>query len=175
MSIALDIMRTYRAPSEVQMRQMRAGENSEGRALAVLKQQLLVCGKKSCFLLFVATLPNMSRQAFLDPSIPFQSRMAGAFFAWLLMMPLVFYVVSILLKLVLKVLRVDAPGHHVRMGRFWALLASAPLWLLSGLAAGFTGESPGAMVSGLAAFGAFLVFAIFGLVAAVRTGQETAL
>lgn len=166
MSIALDIVRTYRQPKEVLLRQMQAGENSEGRALAILMG--------ACFLLFVATLPNLSRQAFLDPTIPFQGRMAGAFFAWLLMMPLVFYVVSIMLKLLLKVLRVDAPGHHVRMGIFWALLASTPLWLLSGLAAGFTGESSGTMISGLAAIGAFVVFTIFGLVAAVRTGQETA-
>lgn len=166
MSIALDIVRTYRAPKEVQMRQMRAGDNSEGRALAVLMG--------ACFLLFVATLPNMSRQAFLDPSITFQERMAGAFFAWLLMMPLAFYCFSLLVKLVLMVLRVEAPAHHVRMAIFWALLASSPLWLLSGLAAGFTGETPGTMISGLAAIGAFAVFTIFGLVAAVRTGQETA-
>ena len=66
-------------------------------------------------------------------------------------------------------------AYGARLALFWALLASAPLWLLSGLAAGFTGESPGTKVSGLAAIGAFLVFTIFGLVAAVRTGQETAL
>ncbi len=166
MSIALDIVRTYRAPREVQLRQMRAGENSEGRALAVLMG--------ACFLLFVATLPNLSRQAYFDPSVPFQGRMAGAFFAWLLMMPLVFYGLSILLFLVMKLLRITVPSHYVRMSMFWALLASSPLWLLSGLAAGFTGESAGTALSGLAAIGAFCVFTIFGLVAAVRTGQETA-
>jgi hypothetical protein len=166
MSIALDIVRTYRAPKEVQLRQMRAGENGEGRALAVLMG--------ACFLLFVATLPNLSRQAFLDPSIPFQGRMAGAFFAWLLMMPLVFYALSIVVKLVLKLIGKDAPGHHVRMALFWALLASSPLWLLSGLAAGFAGETPGTTLSGVLAIGAFLIFTIFGLVVAVRTGQETA-
>lgn len=166
MSIALEIVRTYCAPKEVQMRQMQAGEKSEGRALAVLMG--------ACFLLFIATLPNLSRQAFLDPSVPFQGRMAGAFFAWLLMMPLVFYALSIVVKLVLKVVRKDAPGHHVRMAMFWALLASSPLWLLSGLAAGFTGESAGTTLSGVAAISAFLVFTIFGLVAAVRTGQEPA-
>ncbi len=166
MSIALDIVRTYRAPREVQMRQMRAGENSEGRALAILMG--------ACFLLFIATLPNLSRQAFLDPSIPFQGRMAGSFFAWVLMMPLVLYGVSILVKLVMMVLKIEAPGHHVRMGLFWALLASSPLWLLAGLAAGFTGESSGTALSGLAAIGAFLVFTVFGLVAAVRSGQDKA-
>jgi len=164
MSIAKDIVRTYRAPSEVQARQMRAGEHSEGRALAVLMG--------ACFLIFVAALPFLSREAFLDPSITFQERMAGAFFAWLLMMPLVFYVVSLIVVAVLKVLRIAAPAHHVRMGIFWALLASTPLWLFSGLAAGFTGESPGAAIAAVAAIGAFVVFAIFGLVAAVRTGQE---
>ena len=164
MSIALDIVRTYRAPQDVLKRQMRAGENSEGRALAVLMG--------ACFLLFVAALPFLSRQAYLDPTKTFQDLMAGAFFAWLLMMPLVFYVLSLIVILVLKVLRVTAPAHHVRMGIFWALLASSPLWLFSGLAAGFTGDSSGAALAAVAAVGSFLVFAAFGLVAAIRTGQE---
>ncbi|MGR3513816.1 MAG: YIP1 family protein [Paracoccaceae bacterium] len=165
MSIALDIVRTYRAPREVQARQMRAGESSEGRALAVLMG--------ACFLLFVAALPFLSRQAHLDPEKTFQDLMAGAFFAWLLMMPLVFYVFSLLVVLVMKLLKIKAPAHHVRMAIFWALLASAPMWLFSGLAAGFTGESPGAAIAAVAAVGSFCIFAIFGLVAAVRTGQET--
>ena len=166
MSIALDIVRTYIRPREVQLRQMRAGEGSEGRALATLMG--------ACFLLFVATLPNMSRLAYLDPSVPFEGRMAGAFFAWLLMMPLVMYAVSIVLVLILKAFGNRTSGHHVRMIVFWALLASAPLWLLAGLAAGFTGESAGTALAGLAAIGAFIIFAIFGLVAARRTSQETA-
>lgn len=165
MSIAMDIVRTYRAPREVQQRQMRAGESSEGRALAVLMG--------ACFLIFVAALPYLSREAYLDPSISFQERMAGAFFAWLLMMPLVFYGVSLLVVLGLKLLRLAAPAHHVRMALFWALLASSPLWLFSGLAAGFTGESAGAAIASVAAIAAFCIFTIFGLVAAVRTGQET--
>ncbi len=166
MSIALDILRTYRSPRQVQLRQMQAGANSEGRALAVLMG--------ACFLMFVATLPNLSRLAFLDPSVPFEGRMAGAFFAWLMMMPLVLYGVSLVVKLVLAVFGVRAAGHDVRMGIFWALLASSPLWLLSGLAAGFTGESPGTALSGLAAIGAFLIFALFGLAAAARARQESA-
>lgn len=165
MSIVLDIARTYTRPKEVQSRQMQAGARSEGRALAILMG--------ACFLLFVATLPNLSRQAFLDPTIPFQGRMAGAFFGWVLLMPLVLYVVSLVLILVLKAVRFTAPGHHVRMALFWALLASVPLWLLSGLAAGFTGESTGTLLSGLAAIGAFGIFTIFGLVAAQGTAQET--
>ncbi|MEM9427376.1 MAG: YIP1 family protein [Pseudomonadota bacterium] len=166
MSIALDIVRTYRAPKEVQMRQMRAGESSEGRALAVLMG--------ACFLLFVAALPNMSREAHLDPEKTFESLMVGAFFAWLLMMPLVFYVFSLVVVLVMKALKIRAPAHHVRMAIFWALLASSPVWLFSGLAAGFTGDTTGAAIVSVAAIGAFAVFTIFGLVAAVRTGQETA-
>jgi hypothetical protein len=58
------------------------------------------------------------------------------------------------------------------MAVFWALLASVPLWLLAGLAAGFTGESSGTFLSGVAAIGAFGVFTIFGLVAARGTAQE---
>ncbi|MEM7719901.1 MAG: YIP1 family protein [Pseudomonadota bacterium] len=166
MSIALDILHTYRTPTQVQMRQMRAGQNSEGRALAVLMG--------ACFLIFVAALPFLSRLAHYDPSIPFQDRMAGAFFAWLLMMPLVLYVLSLIIVLALKAFKISAPAHHVRMALFWALLASSPLWLFSGLAAGFTGESAGSAIAALAAIGAFVIFTLFGLVAAVRTGQGTA-
>ncbi|MEO0916124.1 MAG: YIP1 family protein [Pseudomonadota bacterium] len=165
MSIALDIVRTYRAPQEVHMRQMRAGESSEGRALAVLIG--------ACFLLFVAALPFLSRQAYFDPEKTFQDLMAAAFFAWLLMMPLVIYLFSLIVVLVMRALKFRAPAHHVRMAIFWALLASSPVWLFSGLAAGFTGESTGAAIAAVAAVGSFCAFTLFGLVAAVRAGQET--
>lgn len=165
MSIALDIVRTYRAPQDVHMRQMRAGGSSEGRALAILMG--------ACFLLFVAALPFLSREAHFDPEKTFQDLMAAAFFAWLLMMPLVVYLFSLIVALVMKALNIKAPAHHVRMAIFWALLASSPVWMFSGLAAGFTGESMGAAIAAVAAVGSFCVFTAFGLVAAVRTGQET--
>ncbi len=165
MSVVLDIVRTYRAPAEVQARRM-SGPPREDRALAVLMG--------ACFLIFIAQWPRLSREAFLDPSIPFDARMSGALFGWLMVMPLLFYVLSLVLKGIMALLRISVDGFRVRSALFWALLASAPLWLLTGLMSGFAGDGAGPMVAGILALGSFLTFAGFGLVAAVRSGQEAA-
>lgn len=153
MSVVLDIVRTYRAPREVQARRI-AGEPREDRALAILLA--------ACALIFVAQWPRLSREAFLDPSIGLDARMAGALFAWILIMPLVFYALSIVLTLFLRV-----PGHAVRMALFWALLASTPLWLLAGLLAGFA-PGPGFGLVSAAAVLAVVVFAAAGIMTARR-------
>lgn len=165
MSVVADILRTFRAPVAVQARRM-SGPPREDRALAVLLG--------GCFLIFIAQLPRLSREAYFDPTIPFDARMAGALFGWLMVMPLVFYGVSLVLKLALAALRLPATGYRLRSALFWALLASAPLWLLTGLTAGFVGDGAAAAIVGAGALGSFVVFAGAGLVAAVRTGQEAA-
>lgn len=141
-----------------------SGVPREDRALAVLMG--------ACALIFIAQWPRLAREAYLDPSIPFDGRMAGALFGWIMIMPLVFYGLALLVQGVLRVIGQAVPGFRVRMGLFWALLASAPLWLLTGLMAGFAGDGAGPAVFGSAALGGFLVFATFGLVAATRAGQE---
>ncbi len=151
MSVVRDIIRTYRAPREVQARRI-SGEPREDRALAILLA--------ACALIFVAQWPRLSREAFLDPTIGLDARMAGALFAWILIMPLVFYAVSILLTLILRM-----PGHAVRMALFWALLASTPLWLLAGLLAGFA-PGPGFGLVSAAALLAVVVFAGAGIMTA---------
>ncbi len=128
----------------------------------------------ACFLIFIAQWPRLSREAFLDPSIPFDARMSGALFGWLMVMPLVLYGLSLVLKFILAALRMPVEGFRLRSALFWALLASTPLWLLTGLMAGFAGDGAGPVVAGVLALGSFLTFAVFGLVAAVRTGQEAA-
>ncbi len=143
-----------------------SGPPREDRALAVLMG--------ACFLIFIAQWPRISREAFLDPSIPFDARMSGALFGWLMVMPLLFYALSLILKGVMTVLRKPVDGFRLRSGLFWALLASAPLWLLTGLMAGFAGEGAGPVIAGVLALGSFLVFTGFGLVAALRSGQEAA-
>ncbi len=162
MSVVLDIVRTYRAPGEVQARRM-SGPPREDRALAVLMG--------ACSLIFIAQWPRLSREAFLDPSIPFDARMSGALFGWLMVMPLLFYGLSLILKVVFSAFQMHVDGFRLRSALFWALLASSPLWLLTGLMAGFAGDGAGPVIAGLLALGSFLVFAGFGLVAAIRSGQ----
>ena len=154
MSVALDILRTFRAPRAVLRRRIAAGER-EDRALATLMG--------ACLLIFVAQWPRLSREAYLDPSIGFDARLAGALFGWIMVMPLVFYAISMIAQLILRALGVVGAGYAARMSLFWALLASTPLWLLTGLTAGFVGPGPGLTITGIAALGAFVIFWMAGL------------
>jgi uncharacterized membrane protein len=162
-SVVLDILRTWRAPRAVSARRME-GAPREDRALAILLG--------GCALVFIAQLPRLAREAWLDPTIPFDGRMAGALFGWLMLMPLVFYALAALIYLILRAAGAATTGYRARMALFWGLLASSPAWLLAGLMAGFAGESAGTTLFQALAVGGFLIFAGAGLVAAARTGQE---
>ena len=159
MSIVRDIVRTYRAPREVQARRM-SGAPREDRALAVLMG--------ACVIIFIAQWPRLSREAFLDPSIGFDARFAGALFGWIMVMPLVLYALALVVQLVLRLLGRTGAGYPARMSLFWALLASSPLWLLTGLTAGFVGPGVGLTITGIAALGAFVIFWLAG-VSAIMT------
>ena len=153
MSVALDILRTYRAPRQV-LRGRVSGPAREDRALAVLMG--------GCVLMFAAQWPRLSREAFLDDSIGLQALLAGALFGWVLIAPLFFYCLALLTIWSLKLAGSVATGFEIRMALFWALLASCPMWLLTGLMAGFIG--PGGVTTGVGvlAFAAFLVFWVAG-------------
>lgn len=128
----------------------------------------------ACSLIFVAQWPRFSREAFYEPAISVEARMAGGLFVWLLVLPLVFYVLSLLIHGALKLMGSDAGGFQVRMSMFWGLFASTPLWLVSGLVLGFAGPGPAANVVSTLALAVFALFSIFGLVAASRSRQEAA-
>ncbi len=154
MSIVLDILGTWRAPRQVQARRM-AGPPREDRALAIL---LAACG-----LIYVAQWPRLAREAHLDPSIALDARMAGALFAWLMLMPLALYALSLVLHLVLRASGVATTAFRVRQALFWALLASVPAWLLSGLIAGFEGGGAALTVVSTLAVAAVGFFTVAGL------------
>ncbi len=156
MSVVLDILRTYRAPREVQARRIEGGPR-EDRALAIL---LAACG-----VIFVAQWPRFAREAFLDSSVSLEARMAGGLFGWILVMPLVFYALSLVLTIVMRATGTPVPGHACRMALFWALLASTPLWLFAGLLGGFA-PGPGFGLVSLAALIAVVVFAGAGIMTA---------
>lgn len=164
MSVVLDIIRTFRAPQVIQARRM-AGEPREDRALVTLIA--------ACALIFVAQWPRYAREAHFDASIGLDARLAAGLFGWLMVMPLVFYAVSIVVTIALRITGQGMPGFSVRMALFWALLASTPLWLLAGLLGGFA-PGPGWTIVSSLAFAAFLVFAGAGLITA-RTLREGSL
>lgn len=155
MSIALDIIRTYSAPREVLRRRIGAIER-EDRALAILMG--------ACFLIFIAQWPRLSREAFLDDSVAIDGLMAGALFGWIIIAPLFFYAVALLVHWILVALRRASTGYMSRVALFWALLAAAPMWLLSGLLNGFIGESQTTSLVAVVALGSFVVFWASGVI-----------
>ncbi|MDU8945602.1 YIP1 family protein [Ovoidimarina sediminis] len=159
MSVTWDILRTYRAPREV-VRRRAGGVPSEARALAVLLA--------GCLLLFVARLPALRRQAFDDPSVPFEGLVAGALVGVMFMAPLLFYVLAALSHLVAKLVGGAGTWYGARVALFWALLAAAPAFLLSGLVQGFVGQGVAVSITGTLAGAVFLVFWVMGLIEVER-------
>ncbi|MEL6643601.1 MAG: YIP1 family protein [Pseudomonadota bacterium] len=147
MSITNDIARSYIRPREV-LRRRTAGGVREDRAFAILMA--------GCLVMFVAQWPGLSRAAFEDPSIPLNARLGGALMGWLFIAPLFFYLLALLSHWGAKVLGGQGTGFGSRMALFWAVLAASPLWLLSGLVAGFIGPGTAFNLTGLVAGLAFL-------------------
>lgn len=154
MSVTADILRMYRAPRQV-LRSRIGDRIREDRALATLVA--------ACILIFVAQWPRLAREAYLDPELGLEQRLAGALFGWLFFAPLLFYVLAMIVHLAMRVLGRRAAGYEVRMTLFWGLLAAAPLFLLAGLAAGFGGSGIFPALTGAAALAALLVFWFMGL------------
>ncbi len=144
-----DIARTYRAPGRVLRERLSRGA-TEAHALAILLA--------ACALMFVAQWPRLSRLAFEDPTIPLQARLSGALLGWLFIMPLVFYLIAPLPRLIARLLGGQGTWFGARLALFWAALAAAPLWLLNGLVLGFIGPGPAATLTATIAGLAFAVF-----------------
>lgn len=154
MSITRSILATYRSPSRAVRRLLQGGQR-EDRALAYLFA--------GCLLVFVSFLPQAARQAHLSPDVPLEARIGGAILGWLILMPLILYVVAGLSHLLARIVGGKGTWFGARIALFWALLAAAPLWLFHGLIAGFIGPGPGrSVVGGIAAL-AFLIFWLAGL------------
>lgn len=154
MSIAKDIIGSYRAPREV-LRRRTGPTVREDRALAILMG--------ACLVIFIAQWPRLSREAYLSEEIELDALLAGALFGWLMVAPLVFYILALVSHIVLRLVSGPVSGYEVRMAIFWGLLAATPLFLLAGLTAGFIGDGPQLRVTGFLALGALLAFWIIGL------------
>jgi len=165
MSVAQDILHSYRSPRATLRRRIGVAAR-EDRALAVLFG--------ACAVMFVAQWPRLSRDAHLDPSMSIDARLAGALVGWVLIAPLFFYGVAWLSHMALKLAGSHATGFEARMALFWALLAASPLWLLTGLVAGFVGPGASLTITGLAALLAVLVFWITGLAEVATHPKESA-
>jgi hypothetical protein len=139
MAVTNDIVRTWRRPRVV-IRELLSQGPREDRAIAYLMI--------SCFLIFVAQWPRLSRKAagFELPAgadVPELDRLlAYEFMAWLMIWPLFLYIIAALTHLVAKAVGGKGTGYGARLALFWAMLSTAPLLLLHGLMAGFAGPGP---------------------------------
>ena len=127
MSVSRDIVASWRRPRQV-LRSMLNHGRREDRAIAFVMI--------ACFLMFVGQWPKLSREAFLDPSVPLQARLAITFFSMMMVMPLMLYVFAGISHLVAKLFRGRGTFYSARLALFWSLLVTAPLFLLNGLVAG---------------------------------------
>ncbi|QDY69221.1 YIP1 family protein [Qingshengfaniella alkalisoli] len=155
MSVTRDIVASYRAPRRVMRRLLAAGQR-EDRALVTL---LLACG-----LIFVAQLPRLSREATLNPDVPFDARVGAALLAWGVFMPLICYGIAAISHLVARALGGKGSWFTARIALFWSMLVATPVWLLHGLTAGFIGPGPELTFVGLVLAAVFCIVWLASLI-----------
>lgn len=153
MSIVADILRTYRAPGEV-IRTRVGAVAREDRALAVLIG--------ACCVAFVAQWPRLAREASIQPEVGLNALLAGALFGFIMVLPLAFYLFSLVLIAFEKLTKSGVSGYAIRMALFWSFLASTPLLLFAGLVAGFIGPGPALGIFGTLPWVAFITFYVAG-------------
>ncbi|WP_370044639.1 YIP1 family protein [Salipiger sp.] len=162
MSLSREILATYRGPGKGVGRRLARGPR-EARALMLVMA--------ACALFFIAQMPALSRQAHLEET-ELNPLLGGALLAWLVLAPLLFYLIAFLSHLVAKLFGGKGSAYGARLALFWALLAATPLVLLNGLVAGLMGPGLQLTLVGLVWFAVFLWFWLSGLAAAQKA--ETA-
>ena len=161
MSLSREILATYRGPGKVVARLLSQGPR-EDRALMLVMA--------ACALFFIAQMPALSRQAHLEET-ELNPLLGGALLAWLVLAPLLFYLVAFLSHLVAKLFGGKGSAYGARLALFWALLAATPLVLLNGLVAGLMGPGLQLTLVGLVWFAVFMWFWLSGLAAAQKAVQ----
>lgn len=164
MAISTDILRTWRGPRQVFRGLLDQGPRED---------RLIFLVMVGCFLMFVAQLPILARISWQSQELAatnpdyevreLQMLIGSAFFGWLMLMPLVLYMVAGLGYLVLRLFRRPISGHGARLALFWAVLAAAPAFLLLGLLTGLNGPGPGATLVAVIWGAALMVFWVQGL------------
>ncbi len=154
MPVARDIARMYRGPRRV-VRELAAMGQREDRAIA-----WLMIG---CLLVFVSRLPALQRSA-VQLGTDFRQDTIYAFFALLMIAPLLFYGIAAMAWGLMRLFRPHATAFGARLAVFWGWLSAAPLALFYGLLVGFNGlEHPGTVAVGALWLAVLVWFWIAGL------------
>ena len=114
MGLVADIAESWRAPRRVVRRHLDSG-SGEGRPLMMLML--------ASALGFVAQLPRLAREAHLDPQVPFEARLAGAFFGLVCLAPLAFYGLAAVSRTAARAFGLGLTWDGARVALFSALLA----------------------------------------------------
>lgn len=153
MSVVADIAQSWRHPSQVMRRHLTRGR-SEPFALSLLFVFLLVS--------FIARWPSAARVSALDPGTPVSPQLFPYALGGLAAIP-VLYLLAACGTAVARALGGGVSWYGGRLALFWALVASSPMVLLTGLVAGLIGQGLQLnLLSALAAVG-FLVFWVINL------------
>lgn len=162
MALIEDIWRTWRyGPGRVVSRRLGEGPH-EARALAILML--------GCALAWLAQWPRFRLEA-VDARAngPDFGQLAGiGLFTWLMVLPLVFYLLAGLAHLASRALGGGAPPWTARLALFWAWLAAVPAGLLAGVSYGLSGPSLATNLLGLLWAVSFLAFWLAAHRAAAR-------
>jgi len=148
MGIATDIVRAWRHPKAAMARQMQDGVREEKAFF------FLMLG---CLLIFVAQMPRLWREAMMDPSVPSEARLGGAMLGWLFLVPLAFYAIASLGRIGGMLFGGQGSWYSARLAMFWAVLVSAPLWMINGAVAGLVGQGALMAITGVVAVVMFAV------------------
>jgi len=160
MPVSRDIARMYRMPRKV-VGELAAMGPREDRAIA-----WLMIG---CFVFFLAQLPVLQRAAVMEGS-DFQQTVIYGFFVWLMLVPLVFYLIAFIAFGITRALRKGATQYGARLAVFWGWLAATPVALFWGLLVGFNGQDhPGTAIVGGLWLAVLMWFWIAGL---IETSKE---
>lgn len=161
MPVSRDIANMYRGPRKV-MRGLADMGVREDRAIA-----WLMIG---CFLVAVSRLPALQRDA-VQSGTSFQQDAIYAFFAMMIIAPLLFYLIAFIAFLITKVVRPAATPFGARLAVFWGWLSAAPVALFYGLLVGFNGiDHPGTVAIGALWLITLIWFWVSGL---IETSKET--
>ncbi|MBV1868296.1 MAG: YIP1 family protein [Marinosulfonomonas sp.] len=154
MEIAGDIIRSWRSPRRVMRKHLAAG---------LREDRALICLFAACVLILVSQFPALMRASEPDG---FEARVVGPLFGWLFVAPLFMYLLAALSHVLARLVGGQGTWFGARLALFWSLLAAAPLWLINGFVAEFSGATYlTSIVAGLA-LGMFVVIWISSLIEA---------
>ncbi|MEM6307103.1 MAG: YIP1 family protein [Pseudomonadota bacterium] len=146
MPVTRDIVAAHSRPRRVMARLLAMGQR-EDRALAMLMG--------ACFIWFAAQWPWRAREAHLN-DLDLTDLIQNDMFAMIFVLPLLAYGFAALTHLMAKPFGGQGDWYGARLALFWAMLASSPLIVLSGMVKGFIGPGVENTAVGALWFAVFL-------------------